>query len=251
MNKFSRLSRYIRYLVTFVIHFAHGGASVIGVLMLALVGYQYARFGSDGLNPRSMFGYAPAGAAHTAEIPEAASSAPAGSKTTLPPLTRPMALVADAIAKRHHLSPLAVDLLVRTAQREGAANQIDPVLILSIITVESRFNPYSQSAYGAQGLMQIVPRSHTDKMSAETGVTALFNPVENIRVGTLVLKAFMRTSDNMIDTLQKYAGAARDPEQRYATKVLQEYTRLCEAAGITPRFTPPRGAESASSSPES
>lgn len=241
MEKLNRIARVARYLVTFALHFAHGSVSVVGVLAIALVGYQFARFGSEGLNPRSLFGYRSA-------LPVITASAPAASTSirdeTLPPITPGMARVADLIAKRNHLSPVAVDLLARAAMREGAANQIDPLLILSIITVESRFNPYIQSSFGAQGLMQIVPRSHTDKMPAEMGVTGLFNPIENIRLGTKVLKAFLRNSDNLVDALQHYAGAAKDPELHYSVKVLQEYNRLCEAAGLPKKPIPPHHTDS-------
>lgn len=231
MTPVARLSRFFKHLVTFFLHFAHGGLVMVGVIVIALTGYQFIQFGSDGLNPRAMFGYAPVAekvqevVVNDAAEPESeareahevktASGVPAGYQR-----------VATAIAKRHKVSPVVVETLVKAAVKEGHANGVDPMLILAVITVESRFNPFAESAFGAQGLMQIIPRFHVEKISASKGKSALFDPLENIRVGTLILKSYIRSTGSIAAGLQMYGGASSDPQRAYSTKVQMELERL-------------------------
>lgn len=228
MTHVVRLSRFFKHLLTFFVHFAHGGFVMLGAIVMALCSYQVIQFGPAGLDPRSAFGYkqtadlyatddvATAEAAmEEASVSENASGMPAG-----------YARVATAIAKRHRVSPVVVETLVQAAIREGRSNGIDPMLILAVITVESRFNPFAESAFGAQGLMQIIPRFHVEKIASEKGATALFDPIENIRVGTMILKNYIRSTGSVDAGLQMYGGASADPDMSYATKVQGELERL-------------------------
>ena len=59
-----------------------------------------------------------------------------------------------------------------------SAHQVDPLLVQSVIQVESNYNPYAVSHKGAEGLMQLMPST-----SRMLGVTNSFDPVENIEAG--------------------------------------------------------------------
>ncbi|MDO6384728.1 MULTISPECIES: transglycosylase SLT domain-containing protein [unclassified Uliginosibacterium] len=225
MTPLVRLTRFAQHLLTFFLHFAHGGFVMAGVIVMAGMTYQLGRFGVDGLNPREMFGYgqqmvettevAMVDAVYEEAVAEHSRGMSAGH-----------ARVAAAIAKRHRVSPLVVETLVKAAQREGQANGVDPLLILAVITVESGFNPFAESNFGAQGLMQIIPRFHVEKITAEKGSVALFDPVENIRVGTLILREYIRSTGSVDAALQLYGGASADPEMAYSSRVMQEFERL-------------------------
>lgn len=74
------------------------------------------------------------------------------------------------------------------AYQVGRSVKLEPTLILAIMAVESSFNPFAQSAVGAQGLMQVMTKVHTDKYRDFGGHFAAFDPVANLRVGVKVLK---------------------------------------------------------------
>lgn len=134
-------------------------------------------------------------------------------------------------ARRYRLSPLALEPAFVAAERAGGELGVDPLLIVAVIGVESSFNPLAESVMGAQGLMQVIPRYHAEKLPAaarggRAAATALFDPVINVRVGTRVLHEYIRSTGDVVGGLQQFAGAPDDPAQAYADKVLGELERL-------------------------
>ena len=107
--------------------------------------------------------------------------------------------------------------------------QLDPLLIIAVIGIESRFNPFSESVVGAKGLMQVVPRYHQDKLPEDADQAAFLNPVINVQVGARVLQESIRRNGGLESGLQQFGGAVTDPERRYASKVLAEKQRLEQA----------------------
>jgi len=102
----------------------------------------------------------------------------------------------------------------------GRQLQIDPLLLLAIIAVESRFDPQAQSPRGAQGLMQVLTVVHADRFDAFGGVTAAFDFAANIRIGAQILSEYLRRHESIDLALKHYVGAARMAhDQGYAAKV--------------------------------
>ena len=68
---------------------------------------------------------------------------------------------------------------------EDAANryQVDPLLVKSVVQVESNFNPAAVSPKGAQGLMQLIPAT-----ALRFGVTDPFDSKQNIEGGVKYLR---------------------------------------------------------------
>lgn len=134
--------------------------------------------------------------------------------------------LAEYLAKRYKVAQdLTLDF-VRIAHAEGARVGLDPLLVMAVISVESRFNPIAESVVGAKGLMQIIPRFHADKFAPFGGERAVFEPEANIRVGTRILKEYLAKTGNLGIALQMYAGALNDDNDTYTTKVLGEKQRL-------------------------
>jgi soluble lytic murein transglycosylase-like protein len=75
----------------------------------------------------------------------------------------------------------AISTLVNDAAR---TNGVDPLLVHSVIQVESSYNQYAVSPVGAQGLMQLMPQ--TARM---LGVNNSFDAKENIEAGVKYLKS--------------------------------------------------------------
>ncbi|HJY07713.1 MAG TPA: lytic transglycosylase domain-containing protein [Bryobacteraceae bacterium] len=140
--------------------------------------------------------------------------------------------VAAYLARRYRVAGDAIEQLVQESYAVGRKWKVDPLLILSVMAIESRFNPIAESGYGAKGLMQVVPRFHLDKLSAHGGDEALLEPSVNIQVGVQILKTYIRQTGSLESGLQLYAGAADDPESRYAQKVMAEQERLRRALGV-------------------
>jgi hypothetical protein len=135
----------------------------------------------------------------------------------------------DYVSRRYRVSTEALQPIFATAQSVGRELRLDPLLIIAVIGVESGFNPFSQSVVGAQGLMQVVPRFHLDKLPEEAAPAAFLDPVTNVQVGARVLKESIRRYGGLEEGLQQFGGATTDPERRYSTRVLAERQRLEQA----------------------
>lgn len=164
--------------------------------------------------------------------PDAIDRATARNPKDLP---REQAAVAYWLSKKYKVAPEPLASLVSEAYALGQNNKIDPTLILAIMAIESSFNPFAQSAVGAQGLMQVMTSVHTDKYENFGGSLAAFDPVTNLRVGVKVLKDCIARAGSVEGGLRHYVGAANLPNDGgYAAKVLAEHTRLRQAAGLRP-----------------
>jgi hypothetical protein len=134
--------------------------------------------------------------------------------------------LAEFLAKRYKVSQDVTLDLVSTAHAAGHQIGLDPLLIIAVIAVESRFNPIAESVAGAKGLMQIIPKYHADKFQEFGGEKAVFDPETNILVGAQILKEYLSRTGNLSMALQMYAGALSDDQDGYTTKVMSEKHRL-------------------------
>lgn len=147
-------------------------------------------------------------------------------------LPKEQAAVAYWLSKKYRVAPEPLSALVAEAYETGARTKIDPTLILAIMAIESSFNPFAQSSVGAQGLMQVMTRVHTDKYENFGGHFAAFDPVTNLRVGVKVLQECIARAGSVEGGLRYYVGAANLPDDGgYPAKVLAEHFRLRQVAG--------------------
>ena len=134
--------------------------------------------------------------------------------------------VTEFIAKRYRVAQDAAAGFVAAAYRAGTEWKVDPLLILAVMAVESRYNPIAESNMGAKGLMQVIPKFHADKLAEHGGEGALLDPDVNIKVGAQILREYLRRFGETETALQMYAGAFDEPNSSYAFKVLAERARL-------------------------
>ena len=138
---------------------------------------------------------------------------------------------AQFLATRYRLPLEQTAHYVHLALEAARDFQLDPLLILAIMSIESSLNPSAASSAGAQGLMQVHTRVHTDMFKPYGGAERAFDPRANIRVGAQILRGYIATYGTVAGALKAYVGAARLPEDGgYAAKVLRERERLAAAA---------------------
>ena len=171
---------------------------------------------------------APATTAEETQI-EAIDRATASNPRDLP---KQQASVAYWLSKKYRVAPEPLSALVAEAYEIGRRTKLDPTLILAIMAVESGFNPFAQSAMGAQGLMQVMTKIHGDKYENFGGNFAAFDPVTNLRVGVKVLQECIARAGSIEGGLRSYVGAANlEDDSGYAGKVLAEHARIQSVAG--------------------
>lgn len=161
---------------------------------------------------------------NTIAISSSVGAATAASSSDV--LTPRMRIALEHVSRRYRVSMGALEPIFAAAEVAGRDLRLDPLLIVSVIAIESRFNPFSESVMGAQGLMQVMPRFHQDKLPDGADELSFFDPVLNVHVGARILKESIHRNGGLVSGLQQYAGASDDAEQRYATKVLAEKSRL-------------------------
>lgn len=149
--------------------------------------------------------------------------------SVLSPKEREQRAVTEMLAKRYRVAQEAVGGFVAAAYRIGKDTSVDPLLILAVICIESRFNPVAESTFGAKGLMQIIPKFHKEKLAEHGGDEALLDPEVNILVGAQVLREYIRRFGGTENALQAYAGAFEEPTSMYAKQVLSERSRIEQA----------------------
>nr|WP_295776714.1 lytic transglycosylase domain-containing protein [Rhodoferax sp.] len=147
-------------------------------------------------------------------------------------LPKQQAAVAYWLSKKYNIAPEPLSALVAEAFEVGNRAKIDPTLILAVMAIESGFNPFAQSSVGAQGLMQVMTKIHSDKYMGFGGKLAAFDPVSNLRVGVKVLQECVARAGSVEGGLKLYVGAGNlEDDGGYASKVIAEHNRLLQVAG--------------------
>jgi len=160
--------------------------------------------------------------------PEAVDRATASDPRDLP---KQQANLAYWLSRKYRVAPEPLSSLITEAYELGPKNNLEPTLILAVMAIESGFNPFAHSQAGAQGLMQVMTKVHSDKYQGFGGTLAAFDPVANLRVGVLVLRECVQRAGSLEGGLRLYVGEGNGKEDTgYAAKVLAEQRRLAQVA---------------------
>ena len=161
---------------------------------------------------------------------------------------RPKALVKVYNIVKSHRADITDSEAWRVSEailEESLKRNLDPMLVIAVIEVESRFQYSAISPVGARGIMQIMPETGkflTDTLGRELGVQpvayrpeSLDDPILNIRMGVYYLHDLRKQFRNLNLALVAYnAGPAElqnrlenneEFSQDYATLVLDVYQR--------------------------
>ena len=146
--------------------------------------------------------------------------------------------LATFVSKKYSVAPSQIQAYIKIVQHWAAEYGLDPMLILGVMSIESNFNPIVQSTMGAQGLMQVLTRVHTDKLQAYGGDAKVFDPEVNIAVGSRILRDCLKLGGSDEAGLKCYVGASGPTDGGYGAKVLAERARLIKATKGQYDFTP-------------
>ncbi|MGB3427388.1 MAG: transglycosylase SLT domain-containing protein [Burkholderiaceae bacterium] len=166
--------------------------------------------------------------AQPAEAEEELSQEPAARPVAADPRQK---FVVQYLARRYRVADGAARMLVANAFEIGQDQKLDPLLILSVVAIESGLNPFAASPMGAQGLMQVMTRVHAERFAEHGGDLAALDPIANMKVGSAILHELISRGGSLERGLQLYVGAGNAADDGgYGAKVLGERARLQLAA---------------------
>ena len=132
--------------------------------------------------------------------------------------------------------------LAETISSEARKYGLDPMLVLAVINVESRFHHQKTSPDGARGLMQIRPfvgsnlAEQTEMVEDWEGAESLDDPILNVKLGIFYLGSLKKRFKNMELALTAYNWGPTRVQSRleedepisldYAERVLSNYEDL-------------------------
>ena len=114
----------------------------------------------------------------------------------------------------------------------AAKYELDPNLVAAVIWAESSGDPKAVSTKGAQGLMQLMPKTARDM-----GVSDVLDPSQNVDGGSRYLREMLDRHDGDLsralaaynagpEAVRKYGGIPPFREtQNYVGKVMRAYER--------------------------
>ena len=200
----------------------------LNLLLVSLVSWQYMKPSSLPLLPQ-----ASAHAMPQAYRSESSTGLSGGvPERVLPPQQIEEQRIAQFIRSKYHIANEAAQLIVTSAYASAKLQAIDPLLLISIIGVESGFNPIAESSAGAKGLSQPLAEAHPEKINkllAESG-NHILNISDNIELGAKIYAEYHRKfNGNTVKALLQYNGSLSDRSESYAKKVMAFRSRLMAA----------------------
>jgi soluble lytic murein transglycosylase-like protein len=132
--------------------------------------------------------------------------------------------------KNNKISKTEAQTITNMISKWSSEYSIDPDLVTAMCAVESRFDKHSISNAGAQGLCQVIPKWHTDKLKdakKDVGSPEVFSIETNVYLAARILKDCMGKFKLVSDALLCYNGSNANPNG-YDKKVLSELRQVKE-----------------------
>jgi hypothetical protein len=149
------------------------------------------------------------------------------SATPVQALPQEQKAITQWLSRKYSVSPEPLGMLVSEAWRIGERSQMAPTLLLAMMAIESRFNPFATGSQGNMGLMQIAPEAQQGALAPFGGRLAAFDPVTNLRIGARLLQDLIDQSPSLEVALGLYAIASGTADvPRYIERVLAEQKKL-------------------------
>lgn len=135
-----------------------------------------------------------------------------------------MQKLANYISDQYEVPLENAEKIVYSVFVEANKKNLEPILVLSMIGVESTFKQYTKSSAGAVGYMQVMPKVHRVKIGElRKSNTDVWAAKGNIMVGTQILREYIDLAGgNLRKALQMYNGSARDISYKYSKKIMSK-----------------------------
>lgn len=161
------------------------------------------------------------------EIPVVSNAATRSTAKSLKNLTAEQLAVTRWLSRKYRVSTEPLGAMVAEAWAAGERSQLAPTLILAIMAVESRFNPFASGTQGNVGLMQIETKAHAETLGQFGGPLSAFDPLTNVRVGVRHLQGLIQQTDTLEQALFLYGTSSGQlMESQYVERVLAEQQLL-------------------------
>ncbi len=102
-----------------------------------------------------------------------------------------------------------VDEIIDACIANAYKYRLSPILVLSLIQVESEFNVNATSPIGAVGLTQVNPKDWLDVLISRKIVSSMpdcYDPAKNIEAGCFILRHYLDQTQNFELALDRYLG---------------------------------------------
>jgi hypothetical protein len=116
--------------------------------------------------------------------------------------------------------------------------RLSPILVFSLIQVESEFNINATSSKGAVGLTQVNPHEWLEVLIKKNIVTSLsdcYDPRKNVEAGCFILRYYLDETHNFELALDRYLGTRSDKYRDDVYKMVRRILML----GITSEINAP------------
>jgi hypothetical protein len=151
--------------------------------------------------------------------PSEVPPAPSPAVTPVPPAAPPATVAAPGAAPADGGEPPLLpvggafdpDALRTMAARIARRYGVSENLVLGVIEVESRYDPFAVSPRGAMGLMQLMPRT-----ASRLAVANVFDPVQNVDGGVRYLKELLDRYSGQVRLALAAYNAGEDAVERYS-----------------------------------
>lgn len=184
---------------------------------------------------------APARALPSVGTAHASASAPACAE--IAPRDRAACIEVDHFLRERHsgLADSEIESVARAVVVEARRHDLEPLLVLGLIRVESAGYAFAVSSVGAFGLMQIMPATGAELAAREDvdwhGPDTLFDPLVNVRLGTAYLRELIDRYDGDVATalaaynwgpgsIDRRLRAGSEVPQLYITQVMTARDQL-------------------------
>jgi soluble lytic murein transglycosylase-like protein len=151
--------------------------------------------------------------------------------TNLAQLSAEQLAVTRWLSRKYRVAMQPLGFVVEQAWELGERSQLPPTLILAIMAVESRFNPFASATPGVVGLMQIEQQTHAETLGQFGGTLSAFDPLTNLRVGVRHLQGLIQQTATQEDALALYGVlTGQNNNNQYVERILNEQKLLDQVA---------------------